>query len=385
MIHTIVGKPRNGKTLYAFIRMVNKHLIASDSYIITNLVIDIDALQDYLIRRGINCNVRDRLRMISDDEMRDFWLIRKYPVLIKPEDYDSSKSTHNIDYSPVFNDSRFHSSAPSSATGKVSLAGTVYIIDEAHTVWSARGCMSRNSRHSDFYFSQHGKLNDTVYLITQNTKLIDVNLVRFSQDFSYCINHRLRKHGIFRGRNRIEVKTYPNPVSSSSEVTLEQDEFEIPIDLANCYDTSAGVGFPGGSTADNSARVAGISLRWIWVACVVVVLVGFCIFKFGSSALVDSVMHRPLANRSAPTQSPSSPRPAAPGSFQPDQIAVASGMWLLDGRPYVRLADGSLHSEDIDSINILKGIAIINGRPVRLQPSKVAVLSTIQPSSVVDN
>lgn len=279
MIHFYVGKPRNGKSLKAMFAIWDA-LTTTDRYIITNMVIFVDILQALLIKRGFgHINVRARLRMLDDKETKDFWLHREHGALPIPSDY-ADKVGDDVDYSPIFNNPLYY------VGGQVGddnaphpLKGTLYIIDEVHTHWRARGWQG-TPRHVEFYNSQHGKLNDMVIFITQNTKLVDQNFIRLAQDFTYCRNHRLEKHGKFRGDNKLTASTYPGPVSNSNEVTLNVEEYKLDLEMAQCYDTSAGVGMPGGGVADGGFRSKGVPLKMVWVGLAVVLLVVFCVFRW---------------------------------------------------------------------------------------------------------
>lgn len=371
MIHFIVGKPRNGKTYYAF-RLLVDRIIKSKTYIVTNLVIDLDALQIYLIKKhNITYRVHDRIRQITDAEMVDFWLVRKHGDILKAPDYDQSKGSM-IDFSPLLGGEY---GTLDEASGKWALNGTDYYIDECHVVWPSRGCMNKTSRHQDYYFSQHGKLGDTVYLITQNTKLVDQNLIRFAQDFTYCTNYRLQKHGHFRGANKFEARTYQSPVSAGDKApTMEINEWTLDKEFADLYDTSAGVGIAGGTTADAGFRVKGFSLRWIWIMMALLLVVFFIAWNWGSEILVKK-MFGPL------TQPPAKPAPARPGQVPTAPVQgeptshdstktreqYVTGMHEGPGFALACLDGQWVH---VDTVNMRAGYVTIDGQRFYLKPSK---------------
>lgn len=315
MIHFYVGKPRNGKTYRAFSKDVWEEITAGQRYVITNLVIFYDDLQALLIKRGFSkVYVRDRIRMLDDKETKNFWLHRPDRVLDRPDGYDD-KTGPDVDYSPCFHPE----------TGEVQ--SVLYVIDEVHTHWRARG-WSGTPRHVDFYNSQHGKLGDKVVFITQNTKLVDQNFIRLAQDFTYVRNHRLEKHGKFRGDNKLTAHTYPGPVSNDKEVTLNVETFHLDFEIADCYDTSAGVGMPGGGKADAGFRTKGVPLKMIWVGLGAVGLsVWFVLFKFFPDYIRSQFSGVPQhAKKSAPV----SPTPAAqavppPAGYTPAQDRAFAG------------------------------------------------------------
>lgn len=251
-------------------------------YIVTNMVIDFDRVQDWCDARGLKIWVRSRIRILTTkEEMRHFWLYRDGMELPKPADYDDSKGKGDVDYSPLFEAPRFFSGE--NAEGLPVQCGTLYVIDEVHTLFPARGWQG-TPRHADFYCSQHGKLNDEVIFITQNTKLVDPNFYRLAQEFHYCRNHRLLKHGRFRGNNKFVATIYEAPAATGKEPTMNEETFHLDLEVAACYDTSAGVGMPGGSAADVAMRVKGIPIWAGWAAIVAAIFALWWAFGWASDA-----------------------------------------------------------------------------------------------------
>lgn len=356
MIHFFVGKPRNGKSFLACKRILDR-LQHTKKFVCTNMRLDLDEVQQYLDARGARTNVRARVRMLSDDETRDFWLYRAFGyVLPKPDGY-ADKHGANVDYAPLFEDPRF--------TIDGDPMGTLYVIDECHTIWPARG-WQQTPRHADFYMSQHGKLGDEVIFITQNTKLVDPNFYRLAQDFTYCTNYRLKKYGRFRGANKFVARTYPMPATSGNEVTLNEEEYKLDLEIGACYDTSAGVGMPGGGKADGGARVAGMSLKWVWVGVAAACL---CVW-FGMAKGLPMLTNRFLAPAIDPkgqgakvgqavglTAAPAAASAAAPARAAPvpasDGTARVIGYSVSGREVIVWLSDGRVlthRSRDLDRI-----------------------------------
>jgi len=367
MIHFLVGKPRNGKSLRAMM-YIYEALTVTQRYVVTNMVLDLDVLQEHLIRTGFpRVQVRLRVRMLDDVETKNFWLYREYGVLDTPSGYEDSKSASNVDYAPIFNDPRYYEgnvAVDAPQADLPHLKGTLYVIDEVHTHWRARGWQG-TPRHVEFYNSQHGKLNDEVFFITQNTKLVDPNFMRLAQDFMYCRNHRLEKHGRFRGDNKFTGDIYPGPCSNANEPTLNHEEWKLDKALAACYDTSAGVGMPGGGAADGGFRAKGIPLKMVWVGLAVVLVA--CWFLFGwiipkitrkylapalggkteqSAPLVPSLQPKPIDLHETPVASIGLPR-ALPDSYvfpardeTPEKILYATGYAVKGERYVVVLSNG---------------------------------------------
>jgi len=249
-------------------------------YVVTNMVLFLDEIQDYLDARKIAVNVRHRVLFLTDvEQMRNFWLYRDHGlVLPTPNDYSVKGGKDNVSYDPILDDPRFWLPLETS-DGVPVLRGTLYVIDEVHTLFPARGWQG-TPRHADFYNSQHAKLNDEVIFITQNTKLVDPNFYRLAQDFHYCRNHRLMKHGRFKGANKFTAHIHDGPATTGTEPTLNIEEFTLDLEVAKCYDTSAGVGMRGGGAADSSARAKGIPLWTVWAAVVFAIVVVYWFFNY---------------------------------------------------------------------------------------------------------
>ncbi|EIQ00227.1 Zonular occludens toxin (Zot) [Opitutaceae bacterium TAV1] len=355
MIHFLVGKPRNGKSLLAMMR-VFQQLTTTGRYIVTNMVLDLDRLQALCIERGFpHVCVRNRVKMLTDEETKDFWLHRACGVVLPVPSNYKDKQGADVDYSPLFNDPRFYTESQSEDGLTLrNPTGTCYVIDEIHTHWPARGSWG-TPRHVTFYNSQHGKLGDMCIFITQNTKLIDPNFIRLAQDFTYCRNHRIQKYGRIRGEDKFTAHTYPGPVENDREVTLNIETYKLDLPLAKCYDTSAGVGMPGGGTADGGERAKGIPLKMVWVVLGVVLLCVVVFLKWGLPKLTRKYVAPALTGQrpgspDASGSSPSLPAPAlVPGEGVLSDAAPAvdqSVRWMrlvrVGGRIHVHLTDGRI-------------------------------------------
>ena len=392
MIHFLVGKPRNGKSLRA-VMFILEQLMKTQRYIPTNIVLDIDEIQRYLDKRGFNIHARNRIKLLTDEETRNFWLHREGGYVIPtPKDYDDKKGDGMVDYSPLFELPQFREAKVPGSVEEPNLKGTCYVIDEIHTHWPARGWQG-TPRHADFYCSQHGKLNDLCYFITQNTKLVDPNFYRLAQDFTYCTNGRLQKFGRFRGGNKFTAKTYPGPVQSSNEVTMNVEDYPLDLEIAACYDTSAGVGMPGGGSADKGFRVPGVSLKWVWVAlglaiCGVYYVFNYVLPQIGSRYLTAGIKHGTTDTRvldkkggtlepssrsqSVPAKSVNVTPPPLPSPVGPDVFATG---WIKQGeRIMVSFSDGTiLTEEDRELQRVERHSVIVSGRriPFKRSPSQV--------------
>lgn len=410
MISFLVGKPRNGKSLRAMMK-IWEQLTTTQRFIITNMVLDLDVLQALLIARGFgHVCARARIRMLTDEETKNFWLIREFGTLPTPSDYNEKQGA-DVDYSPIFKDERYWETGDeANPLAPVSLRGTFYVIDEVHTHWRARG-WSGTPRHIDFYNSQHAKLNDSVLFITQNTKLVDQNLCRLAQDFTYCRNHRLEKHGRFRGDNKFTAHTYPGPVSNDKEVTLNVETYHLDKALADCYDTSAGVGMPGGGTADKGYRAKGIPLKMIWVGLGLVLVACWVFFTYGLPHFTRRFFTAAIAPNHQKEQAPvsggavlppvavlpsSSPLPTGVMNLPPapSETIWPTGVAMSSRRVYVQMSDGtrrfwsSANRTASDRItDITPAAVVIDGQRMYFKPApKIATeITERMPQEATEN
>lgn len=311
-IHIILGKPGSGKSLYATSRVITE-LVEGNRNVVTNLPLRPDALNEYLNKRypNVNCRMVERLRILNDDEIREFWKYRG-PAMRSDE-----------------------------AAGHLELGeaphGVAYFLDEAHIAFNARdwATLGRGAIH---YMSQHRKLGDIVWPITQSPGNLDKQFRSVAEDFTVMRNEYTARFGPFRGRGRFVRKTYLQEPGNNSE-PFETATFTLDVKgVAACYDTAKGIGVHG-NKADIGRRAKGIPI-WVVVpaACVVGLMcvaipyaMGKGASKFitgkGGSAVsgVDAALH---PGRKADI-------PASPGrkaDIAPAPEVVASS-WVSDTRP----------------------------------------------------
>lgn len=292
-IHFISGKPGGGKSLRA-VSLIIEQLTTTDRAIITNLVLRLDVLQDYLDSKGHNVHVWDRIRILDDDDTKEFFLHRLGYDLPKCSGYDVKNSDENVDYSPLFEDKWF---SGGKAGPDAVLKGTCYVIDEVQNHFNSRAWQS-TGRHALFYLSQHRKLNDIVFCITQSIANVDKQLRSVSQDYTYCRNHRIEKFGIFKGDDKFTWKSYLSPAENGS-VAINQGTYKLDLALAACYDTSAGVGLPGGGKADAGQRAKGLSFKIIFVAGALIVIACMAFLRYGLPLFTNRLLASGLGDTKA--------------------------------------------------------------------------------------
>jgi len=224
-IHVILGKPGSGKSLYATSRVLEE-LINGGRNIVTNLPIHLGRLNEYVqtLHPNLDCRLIQRVRLLDDDEIKSFWDFRG-------PDGDKGEN------------------------------GVAYFLDEAHIAFNARewATLGKKALH---YLSQHRKLGDVVWPITQAAPNLDKQFRSVAEDFTVLRNEYTAKYGIFKGRGRFVRKSY------NSEPTANGEPFETATfildkkGIASCYDTAKGIGVHG-SKADIGRKTKGINILWV--------------------------------------------------------------------------------------------------------------------------
>jgi len=281
-IHVILGKPGSGKSLFATKKII-RELRESKRNIVTNVPLNIDKLNEWVQKKfpAEELQVPQRVRMLTDEELKRFWEIRgpghdeewtegTPPVDDYVPNYDG-KDIYQIererdDARALFNrrlalwladrDAGFM--AFGDRAGK---QGVCYLLDECHIAFNARdwATIGRGALH---YLSQHRKLGDIVYPITQSPGNLDKQFRSVAEDFTVLRNEYTAKFGIFRGRGRFTWKTYLHEPSTGNKAEpFVQGSFVFNGE-ENCYDTARGIGVHG-NKADIGRRAKGIPIMWV--------------------------------------------------------------------------------------------------------------------------
>jgi len=339
-IHIICGKPGGGKSLFGMHLLV-KELVETNRNIVTNLAVKLPELNEYVQKQHPqeDYKIPQRLRILTDDETKKFWNHRS------AEANDGSN-------------------------------GVAYFLDEAHEHFNARewASLHRDALH---YLSQHRKLGDVVFPITQAPGNLDKQFRSVAQDYIHVRNEYTAKYLIFRGMGRFVVKMfYGDPTMGSRLDYFDRSVFKLDAKgLANCYDTAKGVGVLG-SKADKGARAKGLP---IWTVFPMAAAAGLlCLLipwffakgvtRFMGGAVKQKIAAINPANTLGPalpahftfgqggpppssTSAPSAPgSPAAAASDTPPPVVV-TGLLIGGNQVLAMLSDGRyLHEDQIGKI-----------------------------------
>jgi len=153
--------------------------------------------------------------------------------------------------------------------------------------------------------SQHRKLKDRCYFVTQSIENVHVSIRRLGEQFHYVRNLRKETHRGFRRGDGFIRTTYLKQPKTESAVPIDETPFRLDVrGLASCYWTAGGVGIASKGVGDGGFQKKGLHMRWLWggaaLACVLVVLA----LLIGPKALVALVTHNAFAKSPAPKTPP---------------------------------------------------------------------------------
>lgn len=248
MLHAVTGKPGAGKSYWAT-RLIVQMLVGSKHQVVTNVPLKLGELNAYMQEHYPRWadGVLDRVTLLAEEEVSRFWCHRgqgEVRGLRHTVDGKGQKKEVQTEFAPdeqpVF-----------------------YVLDEFHLWFNARAWASLGPS-AIWYASQHRKLGDEVYWITQYPGNVDKQFRVLTQDWTYLRNWSQEVwFGGIRPPKRVHWRTFPEEVGekAGSEPHL-QGLMSIDVTgLARCYDTAAGSGIHA-TLADTGRKGKGV--RW-WI------------------------------------------------------------------------------------------------------------------------
>lgn len=389
MIFTVVGKPGGGKTFYS-LRGFADRLVNTDDSIVTIVSVDVPALEAYIAKKHPDrtIEVSRRIRLIDEKQARRFWLYRidrnGLNVDLKDITRDQEKVGEHVDFSVITDANR----AALAVGSPRPYPGILYAIDECHCFFDARA-WAESGMGLTFYNSQHRKLDDDVMFITQFLELIDKRVKGFSQEFIYVRNNGAEKlFTLFRGPAYFTAKHYQRP-PGLQDYPSEVHRFSLDLDLAKCYDTSAGVGIKGVGKPE-SKRKKGISIIWIMVP---VILIAVIIHQGPNWLLNAYAKSKNKSNESSASAAvPSASQPAvsifgasaspasvgqSPARSEPSEPIWPTGYAIFGRKINIQMSDGTYRIEGRSDglVRIERNGVFMNGQKHYFKPSPRPVVS----------
>ena len=294
-----------GKSYFCLEKYIWPELVNGTRTIVTNHRLKLPelraALQAFTGRDG--SEVFTRIRLLSDDDMRQFWLHRgvcphtggwwdaqDVKVLEKNERGEAVIFDYQAD----------HSHAKPAG-------GVLYIYDEAHFGLRARDWMSFG-RTGEWYFNLIRKWSDTVILVSPHPDQLDKYVRNLFQNV-YMLRNGAKERfmSLFRAPKKIFWDMYLGPYENSM-THQANGAIDLQPWLAACYDTSGGAGVDGNGKADIGNHPVGLpfSAIFIGVALLVAAVVMVPRFLTGAmfyakkSTVVHQVTNSPAAVISVP-------------------------------------------------------------------------------------
>jgi len=356
-LHLVAGPPGGGKSYFAFRRLLVDELLLGDRWIVTNLAVKLPELNEQLQRcyPARNINLHDRLRVISDEDVHEFFRIRPgWTVTVAPDKHSRIPIAWQ----------------PDADTPADKVRGVMYILDEVHLFFNARNWMN-NGREIGFYLSQHRKLGDDIIAISQAPEKLDKQFRLDAQDSTVVRNIGKENWGVFRlPEGRIVASTFFG-LKGAGNKPNHSFTFKIEKDWANCYDTAKGVGVTGRS-ADKGERRRGVPWQLVILLFLsLLVLVWFApgwtkkVVSRATKGIAGNV--RELSPASVHERSGVNSSQPPPGKASAPSVALSApsnvtvkGWFTLGNATTLFMSDGSTISRGVQAITE-RGV-LVDGR-----------------------
>jgi len=275
MITYICGKPGGGKSISAIREMVAEMENPSGRFIVTNLPL---VLSEWWERFGIEA-CEKRIRILGDEEISQFYLARI-----------GTQGSFDL---PIVSLTGLSYEVPDlsfSALDTSCERGILYVIDEVHIHFHARQ-WQRVGMATQFWATQHRKVNDRVLLLTQKIEQVEKQVRNLGQEYWLCSNLSTQKAALswVSHSRRVKVLKFLNATGTDKQ----PDGFEFdPKPFFGLYDTSGGVGVQGRGHGETDGKKRGINIRIVIPAAILLLagLVGFLVMVMrhaGQAALLQ--------------------------------------------------------------------------------------------------
>lgn len=384
-IHFISGKPGGGKSLFAVRKLIDD-LVLTDRTIVTNIALNLPELSAYLQERYPNKSIdlHRRVRIIGDDESREFYLFR-----------GRDKSKDDAPYGDWYNCDKPTANGRIDYSYAITLGSVLYVIDEAHLFWNARSWQNTGPAVM-FYNSQHRKIGDDVLLISQHVMNVDKQMRSLVQDYTYIRNHRKERFALFfRSIPFFTRSVYMEPYTGSQN-QVEAGVFKLDVSgICKCYFTQAGIGIMG-READTKEPRKGLPMTLLMGIFILLGIGAFYIPDLIAKG-VNHTIDRPFSGKSVQTTNVTGMMPSPVNMVQAYQqqkqeantstnepLTVAA-YWNLGKGPVATLSDGSVWTVD-DGLQMTskRGVMIkgtnyqwqqkVTPRPINLETNNQRVI-----------
>lgn len=283
MIEFLLGKTGSGKSYLALKRAAEfLHEWDDNGIVVTQLAIHTGKLAAYLKKKypDEEPDVVGRVRFLQDHEARHFFLIREFGNTLE---LTSKEQQQNLQFPDFFTASR----------GK----HVLYIIDEAHLFFDSREWQNVGLT-LNFFCSQHRKFNCDIIFVTQFLDQVEKRLRNHAVKFYECVNFGVRRLAFWKLPKVFRVYETPKAPPYPAEWT---STCRMDFELADCYDTTAGVGTKGGGKPEKK-RQKGLPF-WTLPAFGAMLVLGFWFAPDAAIAGLTKALSPETAARVGPTTS----------------------------------------------------------------------------------
>jgi len=289
-LYFITGKIGAGKS-YLGIKTIVDELVNGRRLVVTNLSLRLPELADYLadVHSSLDISLYDhwmpatefqylagafapgitgkmvdgqpmvfvpsRVRLLDDGQLREFYRYRQVAAGLVPK-INEKEAGDKGPSNPVCLDFSAWGRG-----GAFAGQGVVYLLDECQLFYNVRK-YAEAPNEMPFYMSQHRKLGDDIYCLTQKPENVDKMFRSFTQEYLYLTNVGKRKIGIFQPPRFFRMSAYADMFTGASgQVADWSRSFRMDFRLADCYETGKGIGIEA-QKADKDAPSRGISWKW---------------------------------------------------------------------------------------------------------------------------
>ena len=347
MNHAIAGKPGGGKGVFSMV-LENEDVIKTRRPIITDLAVEKNPwcsgweprrgyINFLMEKHGQTFDMEERLFRLKTTASTNYFLYRA----LNRQQVEKLGSAHLVGYrevtplDDVLEDSewQFHKDYKlyvadheshldkrgkkivDSYDTRLALAsgGHMCLKDEAWKDFPARG-WSNTGEGILYYFSMVRRFGDDNWLVSQRLNDCDSILIDRCQDFWVCTNHGKLRFGAFRQPSVFQVAVYDHRPTPSSDPS-HRKVFQLDRKgLAQCYDTSGGVGVAGRVMADIGSKTKGLPIWLIPVIGIVAIFLAWQGLKFGMGYVRGVLTHK---SKPAPVASSATNSVSAPSASEP--------------------------------------------------------------------
>lgn len=382
-IEFISGKPGGGKSMFAT-KLIVDELLKGHRPIVTNMALNLTRLQEYIHQLGGDAHVLSRVRILEHDEVFRFYLYRGCNLILP-----CPHTGGLIDFVP-------------SQTDEEAAGGVFYVIDECHNYFNTKAPIDETSTMFK-WASQHRKLKDICFLVTQSIENVHAKVRRLGQQFNYIRNFRKESFRGFRRGDGFKRFVYLSIPSGNESIPVLEEDFKLDVKgLASCYYTAGGVGVSPIGGADAGYQKKGLHMRWVWVflvLCILIIAVTLLTVssKLGTTAgkLVDipasgSVVKETVKTDSKvkPESGPQSVSHVAPVQIQEERTILKSpstvfptGILWRGPVLIVQMSDGSRRWRDTRLSEYSDDIKKASSSGVVLDGEKVFLRSSPHPQT----